>query len=105
MKCCIAFAKGARYLSNSPFISFVPQNGIGDHRDAYIPNPSCKDYHIYTWLGKIIGSAFRTDETFPLAFPPFIWKLLIGDIVTWAGDYVGVDETVVRVTGMQLTYH
>jgi len=74
------------------------KNGIGDHRDAYIPNPSCKDYHIYTWLGKIIGSAFRTDETFPLAFPPFIWKLLIGDIVTWAGDYVGVDEAVVRVT-------
>eukprot|EP00794_Sanderia_malayensis_P004582 gene4582-5184_t len=73
-------------------------NEVGDHRDAYIPNPSCNEIHLYTWIGKLMGTAFRTDETIPLAFPPFIWKLLVGEHVTWSNDYTSVDETTVRVT-------
>ncbi len=46
-----------------------------------------------------MGTAFRSDETIPVAFPPFIWKLLVGEHVAWATDFIGVDETVVRVTG------
>lgn len=46
-----------------------------------------------------MGAAFRTDETLTLSLSPFIWKLLIGEHVSWSADYAGVDETIVRVTG------
>ena len=47
-----------------------------------------------------MGAAFRTDETIPLALPPFIWKLLVGEHVTWKQDYIGVDTAAVKLVGM-----
>ena len=46
-----------------------------------------------------MGGAFRSDESLTLAFPPFVWKLLVGEDVTWAKDYAAIDEAAVRITG------
>ena len=54
---------------------------------------------MFHWLGVLMGGAFRSDESLTLAFPPFVWKLLVGEHVTWAKDYAAIDEAVVRITG------
>jgi len=46
-----------------------------------------------------MGGAYRSDESLTLAFPPFIWKLIVGEHVTWAKDYVAIDEAAVHITG------
>ena len=47
-----------------------------------------------------MGGCFRTDENVPISLPPFIWKLLVGDNVTWKYDFIHVDDTAVRNIGM-----
>lgn len=47
-----------------------------------------------------MGGCFRTDENIPISLPPFIWKLLVGDNVTWKYDFIHVDDTAVRNIGM-----
>lgn len=51
-----------------------------------------------------MGGAFRSDESLTLAFPPFVWKLLVGEHVTWAKDYAAIDEAVVRITGQKESF-
>ena len=51
-------------------------------------------------LGQLRGGCFRTDENIPISLPPFIWKLLVGDNVTWKYDFIHVDDTAVRNIGM-----
>lgn len=46
-----------------------------------------------------MGGTFRSDESLTLAFPPFVWKLIVGEHVTWAKDYVAIDEAAVQITG------
>jgi len=46
-----------------------------------------------------MGGAYRSDESLTLAFPPFVWKLIVGEHVTWAKDYVAIDEAAVHITG------
>lgn len=72
---------------------------MGDFLDCFIPNPGCNDLHMYQWIGVLMGGAFRSDESITLSFPPLVWKLLVGEEVTWAKDYVAVDEAAVKVTG------
>lgn len=45
-------------------------------------------------IGHLLGAALRSDETLPLLFPPFVWKVLTYTDVTWA-DYATVDATVI----------
>ena len=54
---------------------------------------------MYQWIGVLMGGAFRSDESITLSLPPFVWKLLVGEEVTWAKDYVAIDEAAVKVTG------
>lgn len=54
---------------------------------------------MFHWLGILMGGVFRSDESLTLAFPPFVWKLLVGEHVTWAKDYVAIDEAAVHITG------
>uniref|UniRef100_A0A8C4JVD2 HECT domain E3 ubiquitin protein ligase 3 n=1 Tax=Dromaius novaehollandiae TaxID=8790 RepID=A0A8C4JVD2_DRONO len=37
-------------------------NGTGEARDMYVPNPSCKDFPKYEWIGQIMGAALRGKE-------------------------------------------
>ena len=46
-----------------------------------------------------MGAAYRSSETFSLALPPYIWKLLLGVQVTWGQDYVSVDQDIVQSLG------
>ena len=54
---------------------------------------------MFHWLGVLMGGVFRSDESLTLALPPFVWKLLVGEHVTWAKDYVAIDEAAVHITG------
>ena len=49
-----------------------------------------------------MGGMFRSDESLTLCFPPFVWKLFVGEHVTWSHDYVSVDEAAVKITGITL---
>lgn len=42
-------------LSTSP----LQGNGTGEARDMYVPNPSCKEFAKYEWIGQIMGAALR----------------------------------------------
>ena len=46
-----------------------------------------------------MGGCFRTDENIPISLPPLIWKLLVGDNVTWKYDFIHVDDAAVRNIG------
>lgn len=83
-----------------PYLIRTPnQKGkVGDILDCFIPNPGCDELHMFHWLGVLMGGAFRSDESLTLAFPPFVWKLLVGEHVTWAKDYAAIDEAAVRIT-------
>lgn len=71
---------------------------MGDFLDCFMPNPGCNDLQMYQWIGVLMGGAFRSDESITLSLPPFVWKLLVGEEVTWAKDYVAIDEAAVKVT-------
>lgn len=58
---------------------------------------------MFHWLGVLMGGAYRSDESLTLAFPPFVWKLIVGEHVTWAKDYVAIDEAAVHITGKSQT--
>lgn len=69
---------------------------IGEYLDCYTLNPQCKDFHLYHWLGQLMGACFRTDETLPLSLSPLIWKMLVGEQVYWKKDFIQIDEVAVR---------
>ena len=51
-------------------------------------------------LGQLFGACYRTGETFPLCLPPMLWKMLVGENVSWKDDFVHIDEVAVRNTGI-----
>lgn len=61
---------------------FVPVRnadaGAGSLQDAWVPNPSCHDFHIYEWIGRLCAAAIVSDESLVLRLPPLVWKLLGG---------------------------
>lgn len=81
------------------YMSVFSQEKRGDFLDCFIPNPSCDSLHMFHWLGVLMGGTFRSDESLTLAFPPFVWKLIVGEHVTWAKDYLAIDEAAVQITG------
>lgn len=55
-----------------PFISLVSlSQGTGEARDYYVPNPSCKEFHKFEWIGQLMGAALRgKDFLVGAATPP-----------------------------------
>lgn len=43
------------FLNNLVLIS----QGSLEAKDYYVPNPSCKDFHKYEWIGQLMGAALR----------------------------------------------
>ncbi|XP_020623627.1 uncharacterized protein LOC110061133 [Orbicella faveolata] len=84
-----------------PYLIRTPNHKekTGDFLDCFIPNPSCDALHMFHWLGVLMGGAYRSDESLTVAFPPFVWKLIVGEHVTWAKDYIAIDEAAVNITG------
>ncbi|XP_043941704.1 E3 ubiquitin-protein ligase HECTD3-like [Protopterus annectens] len=72
-------------------------NNTGESRDRYVPNPSCKDYAKYVWIGQLMGAAFRGEEFLALSLPAIIWKQLSGETVSWRRDFPAVDSMLVTL--------
>ncbi|NXC13448.1 HECD3 ligase, partial [Corythaeola cristata] len=72
-------------------------NSSSDARDKYVPNPSCKDFPKYEWIGQLIGAALRSKEFLILALPGLVWKQLAGEEVSWSNDFVAVDSELVQL--------
>lgn len=39
-------------------LALVSQGSL-EAKDYYVPNPSCKEFHKYEWLGQLMGAALR----------------------------------------------
>ncbi|NXK52374.1 HECD3 ligase, partial [Chauna torquata] len=72
-------------------------NSSSDTRDVYIPNPSCKDFPKYEWIGQLMGAALRSKEFLVLALPGLVWKQLAGEEVIWSKDFTTVDVELVKL--------
>ncbi|XP_048352996.1 E3 ubiquitin-protein ligase HECTD3 [Sphaerodactylus townsendi] len=75
-------------------------SGTGEARDMYVPNPSCKEFTKYEWIGQIMGAALRGKEFLVLALPGFVWKQLTGEEVSWSKDFPAVDSVLVKLLEM-----
>jgi hypothetical protein len=70
-----------------PLLCICPNNAndLGKHRDCWIPAPSAESpMHIsmFEFLGRLLGSAIRTENHLELAFPPIVWKKLVQQPIT-----------------------
>ncbi|XP_074953892.1 E3 ubiquitin-protein ligase HECTD3-like [Phalacrocorax aristotelis] len=72
-------------------------NSSSDTRDMYIPNPSCKDFPKYEWIGQLMGAALRSKEFLILSLPALVWKQLAGEEVSWSKDFTAVDSELVKL--------
>uniref|UniRef100_A0A8C8B591 HECT domain E3 ubiquitin protein ligase 3 n=1 Tax=Otus sunia TaxID=257818 RepID=A0A8C8B591_9STRI len=72
-------------------------NSSSDTRDMYVPNPSCKDFPKYEWIGQLMGAALRSKEFLILALPALVWKQLAGEEVSWSKDFAAVDSELVNL--------
>uniref|UniRef100_A0A8C3LUU2 E3 ubiquitin-protein ligase HECTD3 n=1 Tax=Chrysolophus pictus TaxID=9089 RepID=A0A8C3LUU2_CHRPC len=75
-------------------------NSSSDTRDMYVPNPSCKDFPKYEWIGQLMGAALRSKEILVLALPSLVWKQLSGEEVIWSKDFAAVDVELVKLLEM-----
>ncbi|XP_065069856.1 E3 ubiquitin-protein ligase HECTD3-like [Rhopilema esculentum] len=83
-----------------PFFIRSPNQDQGSsnvNRDRYVPNPSCKLFAKYEWIGMVMGACLRGKESLVLALPSFIWKQLAGESVSWMKDYATVDASEVKL--------
>ncbi|KAF1450899.1 E3 ubiquitin-protein ligase HECTD3, partial [Pygoscelis papua] len=72
-------------------------NSSSDTRDMYVPNPSCKDFPKYEWIGQLMGAALRSKEFLILALPALVWKQLAGEEVSWSKDFATIDMELVKL--------
>ncbi|NXE08169.1 HECD3 ligase, partial [Lophotis ruficrista] len=72
-------------------------NSSSNTRDMYVPNPSCKDFPKYEWIGQLMGAALRSKEFLILALPALVWKQLAGEEVSWSKDFAAVDSELVKL--------
>uniref|UniRef100_A0A8C3CA34 HECT domain-containing protein n=1 Tax=Cairina moschata TaxID=8855 RepID=A0A8C3CA34_CAIMO len=84
-----------------PFFVRTPNQGnsSSDTRDMYVPNPSCKDFAKYEWIGQLMGAALRSKEILVLSLPGLVWKQLAGEEVIWSKDFAAVDAELVSAAG------
>ncbi|XP_072199056.1 E3 ubiquitin-protein ligase HECTD3-like isoform X2 [Excalfactoria chinensis] len=75
-------------------------NSSSDTRDMYVPNPSCKDFPKYEWIGQLMGAALRSKEILVLALPSLVWKQLSGEEIIWSKDFAAVDVELVKLLQM-----
>ncbi len=73
------------------------QDSSNAYRDTYIPNPNCAQFDWYRFVGQLMGAMFRSQESLVLSLPQFVWKELVGEIVTWERDFVSVDSAEVKL--------
>uniref|UniRef100_A0A8C2WIG5 HECT domain containing 3 n=1 Tax=Cyclopterus lumpus TaxID=8103 RepID=A0A8C2WIG5_CYCLU len=79
------------------FFSRTSNQGSLEARDYYVPNPSCKEFHKYDWIGQLMGAALRGKDFLVLALPGLVWKQLTGEAVSWSKDFPAVDSVLVSL--------
>ncbi|XP_045157953.2 E3 ubiquitin-protein ligase HECTD3-like isoform X2 [Mercenaria mercenaria] len=87
-------------LVPTPFFIRSPNQFCEDsniNRDVYVPNPSCREFPKYEWIGQIMGACLRGKENLVISLPSFVWKKLVGERVSWVKDYSTVDAATVKV--------
>uniref|UniRef100_A0A672I774 E3 ubiquitin-protein ligase HECTD3-like n=1 Tax=Salarias fasciatus TaxID=181472 RepID=A0A672I774_SALFA len=80
-----------------PFFIRTSNQDASDTKDYYVPNPSCKEFHKYEWIGQLMGGALRGKEFLVLALPSLVWKQLTGEPVIWSKDFPAVDSVLVNL--------
>ncbi|KAM7400218.1 hypothetical protein PAMA_004763 [Pampus argenteus] len=80
-----------------PFFCRTSNQGAVEARDYYVPNPSCKEFHKYEWIGQLMGAALRGKDFLVLALPGLVWKQLTGEAVSWSKDFPAVDSVLVNL--------
>lgn len=80
-----------------PFFTRTSNQGAGEARDFYVPNPSCLDFQKFEWIGKLMGAALRGKDFLVLALPGLVWKQLIGETISWSEDFPAVDSVLVKL--------
>ncbi|XP_041961858.1 E3 ubiquitin-protein ligase HECTD3 isoform X1 [Alosa sapidissima] len=80
-----------------PFFNRTSNQGTGEARDFYVPNPSCREFHKYEWIGQLMGAALRGKDFLVLALPGLVWKQLTGEEVSWTKDFPAVDSVLVKL--------
>uniref|UniRef100_A0A674MRU3 HECT domain containing 3 n=1 Tax=Takifugu rubripes TaxID=31033 RepID=A0A674MRU3_TAKRU len=79
-----------------PFFCRTSNQGAFEARDYYVPNPSCKEFHKFEWIGQLMGAALRGKDFLVLALPGLVWKQLTGEAVHWNKDFPAVDSVLVN---------
>jgi hypothetical protein len=72
--------------------------GSGSNRDKFVPNPALTEpYHMscFTFFGKLVGLALRTDASIPLHLPPIVWKQLVSQTISLQ-DLAAIDLSFVQ---------
>ncbi|XP_063075071.1 E3 ubiquitin-protein ligase HECTD3 [Engraulis encrasicolus] len=80
-----------------PFFNRASNQGSGEARDFYVPNPSCREFNKYEWIGQLMGAALRGKDFLVLALPGLVWKQLTGEEVSWNKDFPAVDSVLVKL--------
>lgn len=83
-----------------PFFIRAPNQLRDDanlNKDVYIPNPGCKEFPKYEWIGQLMGACLRGKENLILAFPSFVWKRLAGETVSWSRNFNTIDSAEVTL--------
>ncbi|XP_069014076.1 E3 ubiquitin-protein ligase HECTD3-like [Embiotoca jacksoni] len=80
-----------------PFFNRTSNQGASDARDYYVPNPSCKEFSKYKWIGQLMGAALRGKDFLVLALPGLVWKQLTGESISWNKDFPAVDSVLVNL--------
>ncbi|KAI5099420.1 E3 ubiquitin-protein ligase HECTD3 isoform X1 [Silurus meridionalis] len=80
-----------------PFFTRTSNQGAGEARDFYVPNPSCRDLQKFEWIGQLMGAALRGKDFLVLALPGLVWKQLIGETISWSEDFPAVDSVLVKL--------
>ena len=74
-------------------------HNIGETRDGWVINPAANtdsDYTLFTFLGKLMGTAIRTQNNLNLSLPPIFWKKLLREPVS-VKELRGMDVCSVQI--------
>eukprot|EP01052_Picozoa_sp_SAG31_P015585 SAG31_NODE_1006_length_10432_cov_3.272718_2_plen_538_part_00 len=84
----------------TPLFIPTPNNssGVGDIRDAWMPNPDCLFFDQYEFVGQLMAAAIQSQESVVVKWPTFVWKT-IAHFPCKLEDYSSsIDESVLRYT-------
>nr|XP_014426092.1 E3 ubiquitin-protein ligase HECTD3 [Pelodiscus sinensis] len=72
-------------------------NSTGEARDMYIPNPSCKEFAKYEWIGQLMGAALRGKEFLVSPAGGALAQAPRSRDLGWGKDSPAVDSVLVKL--------